>query len=708
MREALGIRQAVTLLQGETGVMPMSWGLRAPRILLPAEAERWHRTRLVSVLLHEMAHVRRRDCLTQVLAEVVLATHWLNPLAWLVTRRLRVEREHACDDVVVGAGARPSEYAEELLSLARGFQPARGGSLVATAMARPTHLAARLRAVLEERRARALPRGAGTAIALVAASMVMALAGFGPAAPPVAHPFEHHVAPHAPALASPEVVIASVPATGVEPLVATPAVDERVPVSITPLVEAEVSPRSTDAVAVFVPEPVPQGWMALVSRFAPRRAQQATCGMATEGWRQTNMNSDDDSHRLLWSRPGCQVEVRIEGDVEFSADLRDIARLGEGAYLRIEEEDGGTDRRLDITAGAGGAPVHQYRVNGDVQPFDASARAWYEGLLQQVFRRTGLMARERVAALLRSGGVPAVNAELEALSSDHVFSLYVRELLTQADLSDAEAVGVVGRAMPRVESDHYMSEILDALVQTHLDSEAVLTSFIDASRTIESDHYRAQVLRMALQRNDLPAAQVAAVLSSATEIESDHYLAELLESILSRYALEPELRASYLLATESIESDHYRAGVLSSLLDRSDLGPAELATVLRSTAGLDSDHYVTEVLQRVATRDLSSEELMNAYLDVSDAVESDHYRGEALKSLLAREALPEAQLQGVIRAAAGIDSDHYKADVLLDIVRRFNLQGANRTVFLEAMGSISSSHYRGSVADALLRRGPGA
>jgi beta-lactamase regulating signal transducer with metallopeptidase domain len=707
MRAALGIRQAVTLLQGETGVMPMSWGLRTSRILLPAEAERWHRSRLVSVLLHEMAHVRRRDCLTQVLAEVILAAHWPNPLVWLVTRRLRVEREHACDDVVVAAGARPSEYAEELLSLARGFQ-ARGSSLVAMAMARPTHLATRLRAVLEERRARALPRGGATAIALTAATMVVALAGFGPAAPPVEGPYEH-AAPPAPAMAAPEVVIASAPSAGYALPAEAPSAPESAAASNPPIFAAEVPARSSVPVAAPAREPIPQGWMALVSRFAPRPSrQQATCGMATEGWRQTNMNSNDDSHRLTWSRPGCQVDVRIEGDVEFSTDLRDIARLGTGAYLRIEEEDGGTDRRLDITAGAGGAPVHQYRVNGDVQPFDASARAWYEGLLQQVFRRTGLMARERVAALLSSGGVAAVNLELETLSSDHVFSLYVRELLSQADLSDAEAVGVVERAAPRVESDHYMAAILEALVQTHLGSDAVLASFIGASRTLESDHYRAQVLGIALQRNDLPAAQVAEVLASATEISSDHYLAELLGSISSRYALEPELRASYLQATESIESDHYRAAVLSSLLERSDIGPAELAIVLRSSEGLESDHYATEVLQQVAQRGLSSEELMSAYLAVSDAVESDHYRGQALKSLLARETLTDAQLQSVIRSAAGIGSDHYKADVLLDIVRRFNVQGETRTVFLEAMGSLSSSHYRGSVADALLRRGPGA
>ena len=87
----------------------MSWGTRRPAVLLPQGAERWPTSRLEAVLLHELAHVRRRDCLTQLMAEVAVALHWVNPLAWVAAHRLRVEREHACDDQALGAGARASQ-----------------------------------------------------------------------------------------------------------------------------------------------------------------------------------------------------------------------------------------------------------------------------------------------------------------------------------------------------------------------------------------------------------------------------------------------------------------------------------------------------------------------------------------------------------------------------------------------------------------------
>ena len=676
LQARVGVRREVRLVRGGTGEMPMSWGLFRPAILLPEGAERWHAGRLEAVLLHELAHVRRRDCLTQMFAEVVRALHWMNPLAWLAVRRLRIEREHACDDAVVAAGARPSEYAQELLSLARGFEPARGSALAAVAMARPVHLSRRLEAVLEERPVRTLSRGAAGIGAVVAASLVLALAAFTPGAA-------------APDSAS------EVSDRGAEPqATGSDALDA-------PRVQPERAGPGAAFEEASLPVPSRADPTALAALSAP---QEASCGMAADGWRRMGHQVNDEVHTLTWERPGCAVEVRVEGDVDFTADFRDVASLGRNGLLRIEEDEDDTERRLDITAGTGGAPDYRYRVDGRDAPFDAQARAWYQGMLLQVFRRGGFMAEERVAALLRGGGVGAVLQEMEALSADHVFATYVRELLEQADLTEAQAVDAVNRATRRVDSDHYMSEILEALAERHLGSDRVLEAFISASRSLESDHYRAQVLTRALDRGALPATSVTGVLASAAEIESDHYLSELLRSVAGRYALEPSLREAYLQAVESIESDHYRSEVLATLLERNDLQPGELAVVLRATGGVESDHYRNEILARVAQRDLSSDELRGAYLQAAGDIESDHYRHEALTHLLERGELTDPHLREVIRAARGIEGDHYKSQLLLRIVEEYRLEGQTREAFLDALDTVESRHYRGQVAEALLRQ----
>jgi beta-lactamase regulating signal transducer with metallopeptidase domain len=100
--------------------VPMTWGTLAPKVLLPAEAWGWSPERRRLVLLHELAHVARRDSLSRSLASLACALYWFHPGAWLAARRMRMEQEHAADDRVLMAGGSPQAYALSLLHLARG------------------------------------------------------------------------------------------------------------------------------------------------------------------------------------------------------------------------------------------------------------------------------------------------------------------------------------------------------------------------------------------------------------------------------------------------------------------------------------------------------------------------------------------------------------------------------------------------------------
>ena len=136
--------------------MPMTWGWLRPVVLLPIDSKSWPVERRRVVLLHELAHVKRLDCLTQQLAQLSCAVYWFNPLSWWAGFRMMVERERACDDLVLLLGSRPSEYAGHLLVLAREQRGKRGLSMAAVAMARGANLEGRLRAILDPRPA---PRG---------------------------------------------------------------------------------------------------------------------------------------------------------------------------------------------------------------------------------------------------------------------------------------------------------------------------------------------------------------------------------------------------------------------------------------------------------------------------------------------------------------------------------------------------------------------
>lgn len=167
----LGLGQRVCLRLDARRTIPLVWGVLRPCLLLPAEAHGWGREQLRSVLLHELAHIKRRDPLVQALAQGTLALHWFNPLAWLAVWRLHVERERACDDLVLASGVRGSEYATHLLRVASELTPAPWTSACGLAMARRSSLEGRLLAVLNDRCDRR-----GMTRALTAAALLLSLA----------------------------------------------------------------------------------------------------------------------------------------------------------------------------------------------------------------------------------------------------------------------------------------------------------------------------------------------------------------------------------------------------------------------------------------------------------------------------------------------------------------------------------------------------
>jgi TonB family protein len=98
---------------------PLTCGVMHPLIILPAKAREWDEQRLRAVLLHESAHVRRRDCMAKYIAQASRAFLWWNPLAWTLVARMNREQELACDDAVLLAGVPPDAYAKVLLDVAR-------------------------------------------------------------------------------------------------------------------------------------------------------------------------------------------------------------------------------------------------------------------------------------------------------------------------------------------------------------------------------------------------------------------------------------------------------------------------------------------------------------------------------------------------------------------------------------------------------------
>ncbi len=155
LSHAMGIGRPVKGLVSRHPISPMTWGWRRPIVLLPSEANSWSVERLRLVLLHELAHIRRSDFVSQLAGELARSLYWYHPLAWWSLRCLRIEQEAACDDWVLTSGANPEDYAEELLNITAQLRHRFPEAGVALAMGRAQRIEARVHSILETHRNRA-------------------------------------------------------------------------------------------------------------------------------------------------------------------------------------------------------------------------------------------------------------------------------------------------------------------------------------------------------------------------------------------------------------------------------------------------------------------------------------------------------------------------------------------------------------------------
>jgi beta-lactamase regulating signal transducer with metallopeptidase domain len=194
-----GLRRKVALRWHADVEMPMTFGTCWPVVLLPAAASDWPAEKRRLVLLHELAHVRRGDALTQLIMQFACALHWPNPLVWFGARRFLLAREQACDDCVLAAGARPSDYAGQLVEVARGLK-ARLHFAATPSMAAPSELKDRVQSILDERRLRrGLSRPGACALAVLALAIVLPLAALRPATAGIGDNAAAQTAPPVPA-----------------------------------------------------------------------------------------------------------------------------------------------------------------------------------------------------------------------------------------------------------------------------------------------------------------------------------------------------------------------------------------------------------------------------------------------------------------------------------------------------------------------------
>ncbi len=650
----LGLTRHVRLLQSHGPAMPMTWGIRRPAILLPAEADEWSAERRRDVLLHELAHVKRHDFLIQLMARIACAVYWFHPLVWLAAARLCEERERACDDHVLRAGATPSVYATHLLEIARGLRAARATSLASVAMARPAQLATRLIDVLDARRSRDTLSARSAVPAWIAAiAVVVPLAA---AAPRIA-----------------------------EPLPGFSAID-----TITRLPSPSLIQKRSTRSGAAVGHP-----------GAPMDTLRGCSGESRHSHTSTSVENDDVS--ISFTLGSCTVKLSSVGKFEFNDDFTDIASVANDGQVVVEVDYGARDRRVTFRRGSGGTLERIYKVDGDVRPYDVDAKSWFSQTLTYLFRRTGFMAEERSRWLLQTRGVQGLLDEIAHLESDYARRQYYQTALASGRLDVASYQRIIDVAGKTISSDYELAELLIAVSKAQPLTEQMQAGFVTAAKSIESDYERHRVLTAALSRKDLTPGVEAAMLDAAGGIDSDYELATLLIELNEARPIDEAVRPAFFKAANTLQSDYEHRRVLNAVVKREGTSPAMLADVLNSAKTISSDYELAELLSAVGGSYTLDDALRPAFFAAANTLNSDYEHGRTLLAVVEHGALAAPVALAVLQSAKSMSSDHELSELLVAVIGKVRMDDTIRAAIRAAAQSISSQYDRGRVFEALER-----
>ena len=718
----LHIARRVRLLESALVDVPTVIGWIKPVILLPASAlSGLNPHQLEAILAHELAHIRRHDYLVNLLQTLVETLLFYHPAVWWLSRRIRVERENCCDDLAVSLCGDPYTYAkaladlEELRSSGQFVMAANGGSLVQ-----------RVRRLL------GAPTHAGRAPGWLAGSAsVLVMLGLA-----------------AGAVSTDGLPSRSIPASAVAPAAAVVtsqaeparAVAAQASTSTPPVREpGEAAQRASEAAMTPAELQGATEPLALLDQARAMVAQAAESGNAGPVLADQNrirqetartlsamdaarvaampalagamsgsmLGGGPQSHGTFsWSNNGERIEVRYDGEVEFTDDDTDVKRLSPGGSLRIKE--GGmfaglfAAHTVEFTADGSGNLTRRFWEGMSERPFDPDGRQWLTKYLPRFIRQTGFGAKARVARILKAKGPAGVLAEISLIEGSWGRKTYFSELLKTASLDASTVRQVLAQAGREIDSDFELASLLIDSADKLLVDEAARQAYFEAARTIQSDFEMARVYKAALKRGPVSSPILAAILDASRDIESDFEEASLLVQIARLQALDNTSRAPFFSALGTVASDFEHHRVLKALGERTDLTPETTTAMLVSGASVSSDFEAASFLLELVKQQPIEGTLRAPFFRAVDSIGSGFERGRVLQAVARRpDASPETIL-ALLRATAAMTSGFEASQVLLAAAAAHPIAGPARDAYIDAAEKLGDFE-QGKVLAALVR-----
>lgn len=560
-----GIRRAVRLRGSKDITVPLTLGLKQTVILFPERlANDLAEDEFDQVLLHELAHVRRRDDWSNLAQKFVEAIFFFHPVVLWIARQLNAEREIACDQWVVSVTGARRSYASCLAKIFELTRAHRAPLLAPGAVAVKRHLSRRIETILKDKR-NATPHFStiGFLIPLCFLLVMMIQLGrFSPVIAVSAHSNSAVETARQDQLAKTSALEQSSPnETGTTGLLTnlSSEIEDRGGVQLPGAGEAmtEVSRESSPS-SETLQLPAPYGEM----------TQQDTWTQMVE----SSGNISETMQLIAFMSPAGSQRLEISNG---------LAQSATNSSPPVQEQ---TDSSVTLSSGDTDLPSDFFKVVAALNNSASQREALLALLKRRGLTKENLIQSLVVAKSINSDGekaeflenaaaactgdVAVLNAFFNAVSSLKSAGEQRRVLIALLKLKGRDKSILVRtlKAAAAINSDGEKAELLERTLSLYAIDNATLSAFLSVVSSINSPAERRRALTAVLRQNNLSNEIIIQTVRFARSISSDGEKAEFLERVAALCPVsDGGVLSAYMATAASIHSSQEQARALLAI-----------------------------------------------------------------------------------------------------------------------------------------------
>jgi len=345
----------------------------------------------------------------------------------------------------------------------------------------------------------------------------------------------------------------------------------------------------------------------------------ALVGTACRHYQHNTMTMDDGKTR---------VQVRFEGEIEFTDDETAIAKITPGGFLEYRSNE---DHLMAGINDKGVLEVDLARNGKDLDPASAEGRELVRKAIRNMIGM-GFDLDGRMDRIYRKGGYPALLSAADSTDGDYIRGRYLERVLDGDSISAGLVEAAVTRIRERVNSDYDKQRLLEKIDTIYLLNDSVCADYLAAVKTIHGDYEKSEALKHFLV-GTVPVRQYTGVLDAAATVGGNYERSNVLKELIDQPLAEGRPFDSLLRVVGEMNGDYEKGQLLKQIITKDIKDGGSWAGLIRTTRTLGGEYERSEMLIQIGQRLPKVDSLKTLYMDAAKTVHSDNDYGRVVKAV---------------------------------------------------------------------------